>query len=283
MEVRMTMDFTKLHGLGNDFVVIDRRNEGTPLPVDRAVALCDRHRGIGADGVLSVLPSERAPIAMHVTNADGSLAEMCGNGLRCVVRWAVDRGVLPPEGGPVETGAGLLDCQVGADGLIRVDMGRPELRPERIPMEANGERVVESPLEVGDRQLSITAVSMGNPHAVWFVPEDSRPLDLANQLGARVEHHPAFPQRTNVGFAKLLSPDEIELVVWERGAGLTQACGTGACATAVAAVLTGRATTGTPITVHLPGGPLGIEVAEDLSRVWMTGPAVEVFRGTVSE
>lgn len=281
------MEFTKLHGLGNDFVVIDRRVEGTPLPIHEAVALCDRHRGIGADGVLSVLPSERAPLAMHVTNSDGSHAEMCGNGLRCVVRWAVDRGVLPPEGGPVETGAGVLECRVEPDGHIRVDMGRPELTPARIPMQAEGDRVVEAPLDLDDpdvptRQLSITAVSMGNPHAVWFVPEEQSPRELAERLGSAVEHHPRFPRRTNAEFARLVGQDEIELVVWERGSGLTQACGTGACATAVAAVLTNRARADVPVTVHLPGGPLRIEVAADLSRVWMTGPAVEVFRGTVT-
>lgn len=277
----MALHFTKMHGLGNDFLVVDRRADATPVDPARVVLLCDRHRGVGADGVLSVLPSSRAPLAMHVTNPDGSTAEMCGNGLRCVVRWAVDRGLLPPGGGPVETGRGVLDCRVEPDGLVRVDMGRPLLAPADVPCLADGDRVVARPFAVGATSLDLTAVCLGNPHAVTFV-DDARSLDaLARELGPLVERHPSFPRRTNVEFARLTGDAALDLVVWERGAGLTQACGTGACAAAVAAVLTGRVRAGVPLAVHLPGGPLLVEVAPDLSRVWMTGPAAAVFEGDV--
>lgn len=272
----MSLHFAKLHGLGNDFVVVDRRGSG---PVDTAlgIALCDRHRGIGADGVLSVGRSAHAPIAMHVTNPDGSIAEMCGNGLRCVVRWAVDRGLLPPTGGDVETGRGVLRCAVEPDGEVTVDMGAPRLRPREIPVDADGERFVSRPVTVGDRSLLLTAVSMGNPHAVAFVDEAPRPL--AERLGPMLERHPLFPNRVNAGFARVRADGSIELVVWERGAGLTQACGTGACAAVVAGVVTGRVPAGVPVPVDLPGGRLRIRVEPDLRQVHMTGPAVELFSG----
>lgn len=273
------MNFSKLHGLGNDFVVVDRREEKTPVPPALTVAICERNRGVGADGVLSVLPSELASFAMHVGNADGSVAQMCGNGLRCVVRWAVKRGVLPPSGGLVETGAGVLDCKVMPDGGIRVSMGPAILEAERIPVLAQGERVLNAELEVGGRKLAFTAVSMGNPHAIIFIDGDEDLQSLARQLGPSIEHHPLFPERTNVEFARLHGPRQIELVVWERGSGLTQACGTGACATAVAAILLEKIHGNAPVQVTLPGGKLQIEVASDFSQVWMTGPAVEVFEG----
>lgn len=278
----MTLRFTKLQGLGNDFVVLDRRVEGEPPPPDACVRMCDRHLGVGADGVLSVTNGRRAPIAMHVTNADGSVAEMCGNGLRCVVRWAVNRGVLPASGGDVETGRGVLRCGVEPDGQVRVDMGAPVLSPTQVPVSATGERFVDQAIDVGDRRLVVSAVSMGNPHAVHFVDDPAVDLmALAKALGPQVERHPLFPRRTNAGFARLNAPREIELVMWERGSGLTRACGTGACATAVAAVLTGRASVGDEVLVKLPGGPLRVRVEPDLSRVWMTGPCVEVFEGVL--
>ncbi len=276
----MALEFVKLHGLGNDFVVIDRRASGGPVSVAGAVALCDRHRGIGADGVLSVVKSPDAAIGMHVTNADGSIAEMCGNGLRCVVRYAVDRGLLPASGGAVDTGRGVLACSVEADGEIRVDMGAPILEPDLVPTSLSGARVVDVPLTVSGVALKVTAVSMGNPHAIHFVEGGEALEQLARSVGPGVEHHPAFPRRTNAEFARLVGPAEIDLVVWERGVGITQACGTGACATAVAAALSGRIPAGREVAINLPGGRLRVLVEPDLSRVWMTGPAVEVFRGT---
>jgi diaminopimelate epimerase len=274
----MALDFVKLHGLGNDFVVVDRRARGTPVPPAEVRALCDRHTGVGADGVLSLLRSERAALAMHVTNADGSFAEMCGNGLRCVVRYAIDRGLLDPQGGPVETGRGVLSCTVEPDGQVRVDMGRPILDPDQIRCRVASDRAISLPLQLGDALVAFTAVSMGNPHAIVFVDE-GEPLSWAQRFGPELERSPLFPQRTNAEFARVQTPDRIDLVVWERGAGITQACGTGACATAVAAVLTGRSPAGAPLQVTLPGGVLRIVVEPDLSRVWMTGPAVEVFSG----
>jgi diaminopimelate epimerase len=229
--------------------------------------------------VLSILPSTLAPLAMHVTNPDGSVAEMCGNGLRCVVRWAIDEGVLPPAGGLVETGRGVLACSVEPDGEVRVDMGRPLLAPREIPMVAAGERVLDVPLDLGAEQLRVTAVSMGNPHAVAFIDDDRSLEELARALGPRVEHHPLFPHRTNAEFARFTAPDAIDLVVWERGAALTLACGTGACATVVAAGLLGRSRFGDLVRVRLPGGVLRVQVDPDGSRVWMTGPAVHVFDG----
>lgn len=277
----MELSFVKLEGLGNDFVVIDRREAGVPVEASAAIRLCDRHRGIGADGVLSLMRSERAPIAMHVTNADGSIAEMCGNGLRCVVRYAVDRGLLPPEGGPVDTGRGVLDCRVEPDGQVRVDMGAPRLQPQDVPVALPGERIIEAPLLIDDREFHFTAVSMGNPHAITFVDGPESLVDLARRWGPLVERDARFPNRTNVEFARIAGPEHIDLVVWERGSGLTQACGTGACATAVAATLTGRVSPGVPVAVDLPGGRLRIEVEPALARVWMTGPAREVFDGRI--
>ena len=192
--------FVKLHGLGNDFVVMDRRSEGVPVSPADGIALCDRHRGIGADGVLSVLPSKVAPIGMHVTNSDGSLAEMCGNGLRCVVRYAVDRGLLPKSGGSIETGRGVLECFVEADGQIRIDMGAPVLDPPQVPVNLARERVVEVPFPVGGESLRMTAVSMGNPHAVMFVEGDRSLEEWATKIGPLVENHRLFPRRTNAEF-----------------------------------------------------------------------------------
>lgn len=277
----MAFEFTKMQGLGNDFVVVDRRAHGSPVSPEEAIRLCDRHRGIGADGVLSVLGSALAPVAMHVTNPDGSVAEMCGNGLRCVVRWSIDHGLLPAEGGTVETGRGVLRALGERDGQVRIEMGRPILEPPRIPVRHAGDRVVEQPIEAGNTRWRMTCVSMGNPHAVIFTGDAKGLRTLALEHGPVLERHPWFPHRTNVGFAFRCSPVEFDLVVWERGAGLTLACGTGACAAVVAAVVSGRAPAATPVTVHLPGGSLRIEVAADLSEVWMSGPAETVFTGRV--
>ena len=278
----MALPFVKMHGLGNDFLVVDRRSVHAPVPVADVVALCDRHLGVGGDGVLSILDSPRAPLAMHVTNNDGSIAEMCGNGLRCVVRYAVDAGLLPPSGGPVDTGRGVLDCRVEANGEVTVDMGAPLLEPERVPVKLPGSRAIAVPVDVGGTRLTLSAVSMGNPHAIVFLDAGEVPMEAALRWGPTLERHELFPHRTNAEFARMRSATEIDLVVWERGAGLTQACGTGACATVVAAVLTGRSQAGERVRVALPGGVLTVRVEPDFSRVWMTGPAVEVFRGAAT-
>ncbi len=273
--------FAKYHGLGNDFVVLDRRSGGSPVEPAQAIALCDRRRGVGADGVLTVLPSSSGVARMHVANADGSTAEMCGNGLRCVAKFLADEGGLSGDSLRIETGAGVLECGLlrGPDGKVaevRVDMGRPELSAERIPMATAG-RFVDRQLEVRGRAIRGTAVSMGNPHLVLFGPE----REEAGELGPLLERHPLFPNRTNVEFVRL-SPEGLDVLVWERGCGFTQACGTGACAALVAAVVEGRLPAGAELPVQLPGGLLHIQVLPDLSRVLMRGPAERVFGGELA-
>lgn len=283
------MRFAKYHGLGNDFLVVDLRTasaEDAALAQDpqRVVALCDRQFGVGGDGVLAVLPSSQADARMRVLNSDGSEAEMCGNGLRCVVKELYDRGGLRKPELAIETGAGVLTCAVeagpdGAASSVTVAMGAPRLLRGEIPMAGPaGERCLEQPLELpGEPARALTGVSMGNPHAISFVESRDEAWRLARSIGPAIEHHAWFPRRTNVELAHAKSPGEIDLVVWERGCGITLACGTGACATTVAAVLTGRATEGAPVRVNLPGGALEITVLAGLSNVLMKGPAVHVF------
>jgi diaminopimelate epimerase len=297
------LEFAKYQGLGNHFVIVDlRRGEPSPTPNDPVAAerICEPHFGAGADGVLPILPPTvaGADARMRVLNADGSEAEMCGNGLRTVAKYLYDRD--PSLRKPVlqiETGAGVLACAIapGADGLadtVSVEMGRPRLTRGEIPMIDTGltepgggapdERCVEQPFEVKGQKLTFTGVSMGNPHAITFVSETGAALrTLAETLGPTMETHASFPRRTNVEFARMVSPEHIELVVWERGCGITFACGTGACATAVAACLTGRAPLGKEIRVQLLGGPLAITVAPDYSGVTMRGPARLVFEASI--
>jgi diaminopimelate epimerase len=288
------MQIAKYHGLGNDFVVVDlRAGEPSPTPNDFEAArvICDRRFGVGSDGVLPILPP-RVPDAdarMRVLNSDGSEAEMCGNGIRCVAKHLYDRD--PAMRKPViriDTGAGVLACAItaGKDGLaesVSVEMGRPRLLRGEIPMTgAAGERCQEQSLDLAGRAFAITAVSMGNPHAIAFVDERGAALRaLAERHGPALETHPSFPRKTNAEFARVAGPRELELVVWERGCGITFACGTGACATAVAAALTGRCPPGQEITVRLLGGPLAITVAADLAGVTMRGPATLVFEASL--
>jgi diaminopimelate epimerase len=287
------IEFSKYHGLGNDFVVIDLRTADervANLVQDQAVVrlLCDRRFGVGGDGVLALLPprTSGALTRMRVLNADGGEAEMCGNGLRCVAKHLFERAPEPIGTHiTVDTGAGALLCEVtarlGTVESVRVDMGGPRLTRAEIPMTGpRAERCLEEPLVLGGAALRLTAVSMGNPHAVAFVEETGAGLRaLAEKVGPGVERHSWFPQRTNAEFAHLTRSGEIELVVWERGCGITLACGTGACATAVAACLTGKARPGNSIRVRLLGGELTIEVASDFSSVFMSGPATHVFDG----
>lgn len=277
------MRFTKMHGLGNDYVVLGFECPAD-APFDRwSVTLCNRYFGVGADGLLAVLPAADADFRMRIFNADGTEAEMCGNGIRCATKFFLDneRPELKTGDGldlTVRAAAGLRPVRVRlAGGEVRamtVNMGPPELAPDRIPVDAPGDRVVLHPVEVDGKQINITCVSMGNPHAVLFFDEDVTGMEIAS-LGARLEKHPMFPRRTNVEFVNVLGPSEIRLRVWERGVGETLACGTGACATAVASNLAGR--TGRTALVHLPGGDLEIDWRDD--AVYMTGPAATVFRG----
>jgi diaminopimelate epimerase len=296
-----SLPFVKVQGLGNDFVVVDLRPGRPaaavqPAPTEPAVAraLCDRHFGVGADGVLAILPGERGDARMRVINADGSEAEMCGNGIRCVTKvlWESDPSLRRPVLN-IDTGAGLLACAIDAvDGRVRtvaVQMGRPRLLRGEIPMTGPArERALRVPVRAGDRTFPVTAVSMGNPHAVVFIDDQAADLRaLAESYGPRLEIDPLFPRRTNVEFARLRG-DEVDLVVWERGCGITLACGTGACATIVAASLEGRARPGREVPVHLPGGTLFITVTPEaggaeagFAGVQMRGPAQTVFEAEI--
>ncbi len=274
-----TLEFSKLHGTANDFVYVDARHGVPGDPAELARRLCDRHRGIGADGLILLLPSERGDCRMRIVNSDGSTAEMCGNGIRGFAKFVLDGGLVRANPLRVETDAGVKTVRAEvADGRVRrvaVDMGTPEWSGRKIPVDADGD-VIDRPLEVAGRVWSVTCVSMGNPHCVVFV-DDPGALDLAD-VGPRFERDPFFPKRVNTEFVRVTGPARLTMRVWERGAGETMACGTGACAAAVAAARTGRADR--RCTVALPGGDLEIEWRPD-NHVVMTGDAVEVFRGRI--
>jgi diaminopimelate epimerase len=275
------MRFTKMHGAGNDYVYVDCFQE--PMPADPAALsqkLSDRHFGIGGDGLILICPSERADARMRMFNADGSEAEMCGNGVRCVAKYVYDHGIAKKSPLRIETGRGVLTLEIEADaGLarrVRVDMGEPILQADLIPTTLPGGPVVERELAVAGRTLRVTCVSMGNPHCVTYVDRLSDEWVLG--VGPKVENDPHFPKRVNAEFVEVLGPEEIRMRVWERGSGETLACGTGACAVCVAGVLSGR--TGRRLKAHLPGGDLELHWAEN-NHVYLTGPAVEVFSGNV--
>jgi diaminopimelate epimerase len=276
-----SMRFTKMHGAGNDYVYVDGFREQLPAnPAELAIRVSDRHRGIGGDGLILIVPSAVADARMRMYNADGSEAEMCGNGIRCVAKYVYDHGLACKPELRIETGRGVLTLQVfpGADGRVarvRVNMGLPILEAARIPTTLEGTPPKNVPLTVGDCTLAVTCVSMGNPHCVTFVEELSD--DWVLRIGPQVEVHPAFPKKVNAEFIQVLSPREFRMRVWERGSGETQACGTGACAALVAGVVTGRLER--TALAHLPGGDLELEWPADDSPVFMTGPAVEVFSG----
>lgn len=270
-----TIEITKMHGCGNDFVVVNATKEA--LPDDRkalARALADRHFGVGCDQVLLVEESDRADFRMLIFNNDGSEVEMCGNGIRCLARYVVDKGLTDKKRLDVETLAGIIRPEVVGD-LVRVDMGQPRFNtPDWV---WDDEKNVARPFEIGGRTLEVTTVSMGNPHCVIFVEELTD--DFVLGLGPQIETDPRFPNRINVEFIKALSRRELNMRVWERGSGETLACGTGASASAVASVLNGL--TERTVTVHLTGGDLLLEWAED-GRVYMSGPAETVFEGTLA-
>jgi diaminopimelate epimerase len=266
--------FFKYHGLGNDFVVLDRRATGQDLTAAESRALCDRHFGIGADGVLTVLPAQGAAARMVVHNADGSVPEMCGNGIRCVAKYLADADRGRPASLEIATGAGVLACELewAPEGVSRVTvaMGPAALEARSLP---HGGPFVQRPLE----GFSATAVSMGNPHLVLL----DAPHAVAARLGPELEHHPLFPERTNVEFVQRAAGGGLEVVVWERGVGLTLACGTGACASVVAAVLAGSCPADAWVPVRLPGGTLEIRVRAGLGQVWLRGEARRVFQGSL--
>jgi diaminopimelate epimerase len=267
---------TKMHGIGNDYVYVDcRTRDLVPDPPRLARAVSRRHHGIGADGLILIRPSDRAACRMEMYNADGSRGRMCGNGIRCVGKYVWDRGTRSnPMQIDTDDGVKTLDLVLDADGRVTaatVDMGIPVFDGPRIPIASEG-RVIDQALDVGGATWQVTCLSMGNPHCVVFVPEvDSLELD---RLGPRFEHHPFFPDRVNTEFVAVCARESLDVRVWERGSGETQACGTGACAALVAAVVTGRADR--RASVHLRGGDLAIEWRAD-ERVAMSGGAAEVF------
>ncbi len=271
------LDFTKMHGAGNDFVVLDGVRDELP-PLEPLVArLCDRRLGIGADQLLVVRPSKAADFRMEIFNADGSRAEMCANGIRAFFKYLRDRGHTTADEIGIETLAGVVRPRwLGAD-RVRVDMGRPVLEPAKIPTTlASGDGpVLDLPLEVDGETLRVSSVSMGNPHAVILVPDpDAAPVE---QLGPKLEQHPAFPNRVNVEFVKPLDRRRVRQRTWERGSGETLACGSGACAVAVVLML--RDLVEREVVIELRGGALEIAWADDNAHVFMTGPAAEVYTG----
>jgi diaminopimelate epimerase len=277
-----TLRFAKLHGTANDFIYVDARDGFPGDPATLARRLCDRRRGIGADGLILVERPRTgdADCGMVIYNSDGSRSEMCGNGIRGLAKFVHDHGLVHADPLRVETDAGVkfihAELAAGRVARVTVDMGVPVWDGRSIPVAADGE-VIDRPLDVAGREWRVTCVSMGNPHCVVFVDDDPAGLALAD-LGPRFEHHPFFPRRVNTEFVHVLSPSRLAMRVWERGAGETMACGTGACAVGVAAARTGRSER--QVTVTLPGGDIEIDWRPD-DRVLMTGDAVEVFEGRV--
>lgn len=287
------MRFTKMHGLGNDYVYINCLEEKIGKPAKLAQAVSDRHKGIGADGLILICPSKTADVRMRIFNADGSEAEMCGNGIRCVAKYVYERKLAKPGGAfsipgqppcpaslKIETGSGILTVGLVIDNndkvqKVCVNMGQPILTPKDIPVKLSGEKVIEEPVEILEHQLQMTCVSMGNPHAVFFC-DDVGLIEL-EKLGPAIENHKLFPNRVNVHFAQVETLAEFTMRTWERGSGITMACGSGACSCCVAAVLTGRVKR--TCIAHLPGGDLDLNWCEEDNCVYMTGPAVEVFEG----
>ena len=274
------MQFTKMHGAGNDYIYVDCFRAAIPeSPADLARRVSDRHFGIGGDGLILICPSEVSDAEMRMFNADGSMAEMCGNGIRCLAKYIYEHGICQQPSMTIETGRGLLSLELDLKDdrvdQIRVDMGEPLLAAEQIPTRLPGSPVINAPLSIDGETLRVTCVSMGNPHCVTYVDDPTDRWVLG--IGPKVEVAPHFPERTNVEFVEVLSRKEVRQRTWERGSGETLACGTGASAVCVAGVLSGR--TDRQLTVHLTGGDLAIEWNEADNHVYMTGPAVEVFHG----
>lgn len=281
--------FYKYHGLGNDFVLVDNRGCREPvLSPEQAAKLCDRNFGVGADGVIFALPAQQngSDFTMRIYNSDGSEPEMCGNGIRCLAKFVADiDGAGAGTMYRIDTLAGLIQPIMQADGQVRVDMGYPILSAKEIPttLAANSDgAVIREELEVGGQRYSVSCVSMGNPHALIY-EVDGKPIKLQDidldTVGPIFESHPVFPAKTNTEFVEILTPSHVKMMVWERGAGRTLACGTGACATVVAGVLEGK--TERNCRVDLPGGPLFIEWDESDNKIYMTGPAEKVFGGNL--
>ena len=277
------MEFTKMQGLGNDYVYVNCFKETVKNPSEVAIKVSDRHFGIGSDGLILIKPSDVADFEMEMYNADGSRGEMCGNGIRCVAKYVYDYGLTDKTSISVETLAGIkyldLTIEHGKVALVKVDMGTPILKPELIPIVAEGDTVIDEPIMVGGKEYRMTGVSMGNPHDIVFI-DDVKNLDI-EKIGPLFENHERFPNRINTEFVKVLDRKTVEMRVWERGSGETLACGTGACAVAVACILNGL--TENTVTVKLLGGNLKIEWDREKNTVYMTGPAAVSFDGVWEE
>lgn len=276
------MKFTKMEGLGNDYVYINCFQEKVENPGELAIRYSNRHFGIGSDGVILIKPSEIADFCMDMYNADGSRSEMCGNGIRCVGKYVYDYGLTDKTEISVETLAGIkylkLILKDGKVDLVTVDMGKPELQADKIPVALRLDEVIDQPIQVGNTVYQMTCVSMGNPHAVVFVDAVEKfPLET---VGPLFEHHVMFPNRVNAEFIEVLNRKEVNMRVWERGTGETLACGTGACASTVACILNHK--TEDEITLHLLGGDLKVAWDREKNKIYMTGPARVVFDGEIN-
>ena len=278
------MKFTKLHGCGNGYIYVNLFEEKLDNPAEMAIKVSDHHFGIGSDGLITIGPSNIADFAMRIYNADGSEAEMCGNGIRCVGKYVYDHGLTDKTSIAVESGAGIkyltLNVENGKVATVCVDMGEPIFAPAEIPVVAEGDVIIDEPIQVGDKEWKMTCVSMGNPHAVVFIDTPVKEFEL-EKYGPLFEHHERFPKRTNTEFVRVISRTEADMRVWERGSAETWACGTGTCATVVACILKGL--TDREVLVHLVGGDLVIRWDEETNHVFMTGPATEVFSGEYNE
>lgn len=275
------MKFTKMEGLGNDYVYVNCFKETVEDPKSVAIKVSDRHFGIGSDGLILIKPSKVADFCMDMYNADGSQSEMCGNGIRCVAKYVYDYGLTDKTHISVETLAGIkyLDLKIenGKAVMITVNMGSPELVPEKIPVKSDKDKLIDEPIVVGDKEYNMTCVSMGNPHCIVFVDDTEHfPLE---QIGPMFENHEVFPNRVNAEFIQVLDRKTVNMRVWERGSGETLACGTGACASTVACILNGL--TEDEITLHLLGGDLLVKWDREENLVYMTGPAKVVFDGEI--
>ena len=277
------MKFTKMQGLGNDYVYVNCFKEKIEDPSALAVRISDRHFGVGSDGLILINPSKVADCEMEMYNADGSRGEMCGNGIRCVGKYMYDYGLTDKEAISVETLAGIKYLQFfienGKVAKVKVDMGSPILTPAEIPVVAEGERAVDEPIVVDGTEYRMTCISMGNPHAIVYV-DDVKNLPI-EKIGPLFEKHERFPNRVNTEFVKVLDRNTVEMRVWERGSAETLACGTGTCATVMACILNHK--TENKVLVHLRGGDLNIEYDPDNNHIYMTGPATEVFHGIWEE
>lgn len=278
----MNMKFTKMHGCGNDYVYVDCTNEMIENPREVSKYVSDRHFGIGSDGLILICSSETADFRMAMYNADGSEGAMCGNGIRCVAKYVYDKGLTDKKNISIETKSGIKELELtvedGKVSLVKVNMGAPILKAKDIPVDVDTEKCIDSDINVDGKDYKITCVSMGNPHAVTFIDEDVKTFPI-EKIGPKFENHPMFPDRVNTEFVQVLNRHEVNMRVWERGSGETLACGTGTCATVVACVLNGL--TDDEVTVHLLGGDLFIKYDRENDTVWMTGPAVIAFEGTI--